>query len=785
MAKSNNFQVRVTGDTTKFDAAMSRAQRELREFGNIASKAFSIIGITSFAAAMRSAVSNIADFEKANSELAAVLGTTKKGVEGLANSAKQLGVQSKYTATEVTQLQVSLSRLGFDAGQIEAMQSSILKFATAMDTDLASAADFTGAALRAFGLQAKDTSAMLDVMAASTTNSALDFSKLQSSISIVAPIAKAFGLDVKEVAALLGVLANNGFDASAAATALRNILLNLADANGKLSKGIGHSVKNFDEMIAAFQELDKKGVDVNAVLEMTDKRSAAAAVTIIKQAGAVQDLKVQLDGCEGSLETMADTMQDNLIGSVTSLKSAWEGFTLTLSNSAGPLKRAVDGLTELLRALSGNDAIGIQNRELEELSKGIAAQNLAATLTNGGALSKAEQQKYDQLKAEGYIAQNGYQELDRGQDAEGYFKTIRRSNEYGLWGAEQRVAMTEKEIEEYKKATETVNNTTNAVKGLTQQQKDALASTQSWARALVSDIPVDDVVDLQNQVSKAASDAFNSAVKSKKTTAEAQAAAQKAVYDAIHDYAKAAASDAAEVVAADAEMAQAANETYEAWRKLNSMENHPFNNDELLMYAQALKEVVDYEKELSDLDELLASNQDALNERLTKAIDHAEELATIFSEELLKSLESGLIGAFNALADAIGGVTEGGFENVAKAMIEPLADMAIRIGTIIMLSGEAIEALKAGLLAFFGGSPILAGAALIAVGVAAKAGLAALGNNNYASSSSYVASGSYGNGGGDYETRDVNIHVTGQLRADGDQLVAVIENTTDRNNYTT
>ena len=729
MAKSNNFQVRVTGDTTKFDAAMSRAQRELREFGNIASKAFSIIGITSFAAAMRSAVSNIADFEKANSELAAVLGTTKKGVEGLANSAKQLGVQSKYTATEVTQLQVSLSRLGFDAGQIEAMQSSILKFATAMDTDLASAADFTGAALRAFGLQAKDTSAMLDVMAASTTNSALDFSKLQSSISIVAPIAKAFGLDVKEVAALLGVLANNGFDASAAATALRNILLNLADTNGKLSKGIGHSVKNFDEMIAAFQELDKKGVDVNAVLEMTDKRSAAAAVTIVKQAGAVQDLKVQLDGCEGSLKTMADTMQDNLIGSVTSLKSAWEGFTLTLSNSAGPLKRAVDGLTELLRALSGNDAIGIQNRELEELSKGIAAQNLAATLTNGGTLSKAEQQKYDQLKAEGYIVQNGYQELDRGQDAEGYFKTIRRSNEYGLWGAEQRVAMTQAEIDAY---TASVNTAADATENFTSKNKKG-----------------------------------------------------KTALELLQESAKKAAAEAAEIAAADQEMADAANEAYEAWRKLNNMENHPFNNDELLMYAQALKEVVDYEKEFSDLDELLASNQDALNERLTKAIDHAEELATIFSEELLKSLESGLIGAFNALADAIGGVTEGGFENVAKAMIEPLADMAIRIGTIIMFSGEAIEALKAGLIAFFGGSPILAGAALIAVGVAAKAGLAALGNNNYASSSSYVASGSYGNGGGDYETRDVNIHVTGQLRADGDQLVAVIENTTDRNNYTT
>ena len=73
---------------------------------------------------------------------------------------------------------------------------------------------------------------------------------------------------------------------------------------------------------------------------------------------------------------------------------------------------------------------------------------------------------------------------------------------------------------------------------------------------------------------------------------------------------------------------------------------------------------------------------------------------------------------------------------------------------------------------------------MIGVGVAAKAGLAAISQNSYAASSSYVATSAYGNGG-DYETRDVNIKVTGQLQADGDQLVAVINSTNNRNGYTT
>jgi len=688
MARSDNFQVRVTGDTTKFDAAMSKAQKELHDFSAAAKSAFSIVGIASFTAAFGAAAKSIADFERANSELAAVLGTNLKGVEALTKSAKELGRTSEFTAAEVTQLQVALSRLGFDSTQIEQMQGAVLNFALAMGTDLASAADFTGSALRAFGMDAKDTEYLLDVMSAATTNSALDFNKLQVSIANAAPVAHAFGLSVEEMAALLGTLANNGLDASQASIALRNILMELSKADGKLSAGIGHTVHGFDDLIQSFKELREKGIDLSGVVDMTNARIATGVVTFINQTDAIVDMKEALDNAEGSLQTMADTMGDNLLGSTRALQSAWQGLILAMEESKGPMRYVVDRLTDIVNRMT----------DLIDKSDKLTGWEVVLGPIAGGLIASNQKKKREAAAGPAYETPGG-------------------SGGGGRVGNE--------EIESTYKAP------------------------------------------LSEKELKAA------------------AAAQKKAYNEMIAAARAAAQEAGEVAAADEEMAKAADEAYEAWRRLNNMENHPFNNDELLMYAQSLKEVVDYEKELADLNELLANNQDALNERLTKSIDNAEELAAVFGEELVKSIESGLVGAFDALADAIGGVTEGGFENVARAMIEPLADMAIRVGTIIMLSGEAIESLKASLVAFFGGSAILAGAALIGVGVAAKAGLAALGNNNYASSSSYVASSSYGNGGGDYETRDVNIHVSGQLRADGDQLVAVIENTTDRNNYTT
>lgn len=48
------------------------------------------------------------DFEKANSKLAGVLGSTKAGIAGLTDEARRLGATTAYTASEVTGLQAEL-----------------------------------------------------------------------------------------------------------------------------------------------------------------------------------------------------------------------------------------------------------------------------------------------------------------------------------------------------------------------------------------------------------------------------------------------------------------------------------------------------------------------------------------------------------------------------------------------------------------------------------------------------------------------------------------------------
>lgn len=237
-----------------------------------------------------------------------------------------------------------------------------------------------------------------------------------------------------------------------------------------------------------------------------------------------------------------------------------------------------------------------------------------------------------------------------------------------------------------------------------------------------------------------------------------------------------------EIAALDAAFAAEGDKDYQRWRDINGFFAQPIglDNEELIMYAHALQDVIDKEKELSDVSDMLAANQDEINARLTANLQNlgkvSEDVARSITESLVSALENGLVGAFDALANAMGGVTDGGMESVARALIEPLADMAIKAGTLIMMSGTAIEALKESLIGFFGGSAVVAGGALIAVGLAAKAGLAAIGNKGGSQVSSFSGgSGTPVSSPSNVQTAELVVHVEGTVK--GSDIILAGNNT--------
>lgn len=306
-----------------------------------------IKGVQSLYNGLRGGISTIADFEQANVNLSTILGVNVRDMKALTDSALALGRGTEYTASQVTQLQTELAKLGFGQGSILSMQKYILHFATAMGVDLGEAAEVAGSTLRSFNLSSKDTEDALSVLVEGANRSALSFEKYKTSIGTVFPVAKTFGFTLRDVVALLGSLANAGFDASSAATATRNILLNLADSGGKLAQSLGKPAKTFDELFDGLIKLRKEGINLAEALELTDRRSVSAFSTFLEGAESAKTLRSELTDVSGVLETIAEERLQTVEGSTKLLQSAWEGLVLSFRNSTGVIKTLIDELTSL------------------------------------------------------------------------------------------------------------------------------------------------------------------------------------------------------------------------------------------------------------------------------------------------------------------------------------------------------------------------------------------------------------------------------------------------------
>ena len=301
---------------------------------------------------LKQGIKTAMEFEATNSKLAAILGTTSDKIKELKLSARELGATTKYTASEATNLQLELAKLGFSVVEIQQSTKYILQFAQATGAGLSEAAALAGAALRMFNADTTETERYVSAMAVATTKSALSFSYLQTAMPIAGSVAKTFGFEIEDVLALLGKLADAGVDASSAATATRNILLNLANGGGKLSKTLGGNVKTLDDFVKGLKQAKDKGIELAEMLDITDKRSVNAFANFVNGADDIEALRKSITGVTDDFAKMADEMGNNTAGSLKGLSSAWDELMITIYGNTGIIRDTVDLIADAVRDMA-------------------------------------------------------------------------------------------------------------------------------------------------------------------------------------------------------------------------------------------------------------------------------------------------------------------------------------------------------------------------------------------------------------------------------------------------
>lgn len=311
-----------------------------RRFGQLAGALGLTGGIVAFGRAIRNGFRTIVDFQKANADLAGVLGTTRKQIKALTADAKRLGSSTIFTATAVSGLQKEFAKLGFSEKEILKVTEATLTLATATSTELPRSAEVVGNTLRAFQLDASQTERVVDVMTKSFNSSALDMEKFATAMRSVAPVASSANVSLEETTALLGTITSSGVDASTAGTALRNIFLELSKNGLTLDQALGKIRNSTNKNKTAFELFGKRGSAVATILATNTEETAK--------------LEKELDKAGGTAQKVADEQMDTLTGKMAEASSAWEGFILSLESGEGVIAEVISGAIELFTNLLTN-----------------------------------------------------------------------------------------------------------------------------------------------------------------------------------------------------------------------------------------------------------------------------------------------------------------------------------------------------------------------------------------------------------------------------------------------
>ena len=260
----------------------------------------------------------------------------------------------------------------------------IMNLAAASGEDLATTSDIVTDALTAMGLQASDSGHFADVLAAASSNSNTNVGMMGETFKYVAPVAGALGYNIEDLSQAIGLMANSGIKSTQAGTALRSILTRLAKPPKEAAAAMEKydiSMKNSDGSMKSLMEVMENMRDSLRGLPKDEKAAAAAALggqeamsgllSIVNASDTdFKKLASSIKNADGASEKMANTMNDNLKGSITIAGSALEGFGINVyEKMEKPLKSAVDASTEDINRLSEAFTTGGLNGVVEEAGK--------------------------------------------------------------------------------------------------------------------------------------------------------------------------------------------------------------------------------------------------------------------------------------------------------------------------------------------------------------------------------------------------------------------------------
>ena len=296
-------------------------------------------------------------------------GATGSDFDKLRDKAREMGAKTKFSATEAADAMNYMAMAGWKTEDMLSGIEGIMYLAAASGEDLATTSDIVTDALTAFGLTAEDSGHFADVLAAASSNANTNVSMMGKTFKYCAPVAGALGFSVEDTAEAIGLMGNAGIKASQAGTSMRSIMTNLTGDVKLSGAAIGDVTIATTNADGSMRSLSAILADCRVAFGgMTEAEKANNAETLVgKNAmsgflalmnAAPEDIaKVSgaVNNCKDAAKNMADTMQDNLEGQLTILKSQLQELAISFGDLLMPAVRSIvsglQGMVDVLNAM--------------------------------------------------------------------------------------------------------------------------------------------------------------------------------------------------------------------------------------------------------------------------------------------------------------------------------------------------------------------------------------------------------------------------------------------------
>ncbi len=315
------------------------------------------------------AVKTAADFDSSMSQVKAISGATAEELEDLRNKAREMGKSTKFSAKDAADAMNYMAMAGWEAKDMLNAIDGVMNLAAASGEDLAITSDIVTDAMTAFGLSVDGTTTIIkdgfekkvanashfaDVLAATSASANTNVSKMGETFKYCAPVAGSLNFSIEEVAENIGIMAGASVKESMAGTALRTTMLNLAQGVTISGQAIGNvtiqtteasgKMKSLNQILKecrrAFSQLSETERTANAQA-IAGKNAVAGFLTLMDATPeSIEKVRGAIANCDGAAAEMAATMQDNLNGEITTLKSKLSELAIVFGEILRPVVSA-------------------------------------------------------------------------------------------------------------------------------------------------------------------------------------------------------------------------------------------------------------------------------------------------------------------------------------------------------------------------------------------------------------------------------------------------------------